>query len=104
MRTVVFALAVAAACASAAHAQDTRLSDADFVKMSECAGYAHGLKTDAGKFDAVLKAQSRGRTDQIGERADGVRDSAESRARAAKGAAREQIESELQGACAALAG
>jgi hypothetical protein len=102
MRLAMIAFAAAAGLAASANAQTGRLSDLDFVRVAECSGYAHGLKADASKLDALLKTEGRGRSDAIGERADGARDSAESRARGAKGVALDQIHSELAGACAAL--
>ena len=71
----ITALALAAAAGSAtAFAADGRLSDSQFVRVARCQGLAAG--GDTATFDAVYKAQKRGRADFVVDRADTARSEA----------------------------
>ena len=60
--TVAAAVLATAAGSTAAFAADARLSDSQFVQVARCQGLAAG---DAAKFDAIYKAQKRGRADFV---------------------------------------
>ncbi len=102
MRTLaaILVLAVASGAAASASAQ-TRLTDIQFVKVARCAGLAGD-----DRFDAVYKANEKGRSPFAIAKADEARDSAAREARRVqKGrtpGGQERIDAELGGACAAL--
>jgi len=63
---VIAATAVSGLTATAAFAAEGRLSDSQFIKAARCAGLAGA---DAGKFDALVKANKRGRADFVIDKA-----------------------------------
>jgi len=73
MRILTIAAVVLATAAGtgAAFAADARLSDGQFVQVARCRGLAAG--DDAAKFDALYKAQKRGRADFVIDKADAAR-------------------------------
>jgi hypothetical protein len=95
--TISAAVMMAAAGAAPAFAADARLSDSQFVKAAHRRGLATGEA--AATFDALLKAQKRGRSDHIIDRAHDARGDGERLARTDAAAA----QAELAGACAKFA-
>jgi hypothetical protein len=91
----VMSLASAATAAAAA----TQVSDLDYVKASRCRGIAVGLGVDASALSAYVKAQGQSRNAIVQARAD--EEFARGK-REAKGDAKPRLQSELDGACAAL--
>lgn len=71
--TVAAAVLATAAGSTAAFAADARLSDSQFVQVARCQGLAAG---DAAKFDAIYKAQKRGRADFVIDKAANARSDA----------------------------
>lgn len=80
MRILTIAAAVlAVGAASAAAADDARLSDSQFIKAGHCRGLATG--ETAAKLDTIIKVQKRGRSDHIVDQAWTARTDAERLAR-----------------------
>lgn len=96
---IIAAAAVSGLSATAAFAQ-TRLTDTQFIKVARCAG----LAGDGAGFDAVMKANKRGRDSYIIDKARDARSAAEREARTAGEGGKAQIAAELSGACAKYAG
>jgi len=69
-----------------------RLSDSQFVKAAHCRGLASG--DDATSLDALIKAQKRGRSDHILDRAYNARADAERLARTDASAAQATLASD----------
>lgn len=76
MRTFFTAMIIAAAAASssAAVASEARLTDAQFIKASQCRVLPGA---DGEKFTALYKANKRGRADHVIDRADMAKRDAE---------------------------
>jgi hypothetical protein len=93
---------------SAASAQSVaRLSDAQFVKAARCKGLAKSEALGAvetASFDAVIKANKRGRADFIVEKAMTAQDLALSEANRADDARKAELIAERNGACQVFAG
>lgn len=80
MRILTIATAVlAVGAASAAIADDARLSDSQFIKAGHCRGLTSGEA--AAKLDTIIKVQKRGRSDHIVDQAWTARTDAERLAR-----------------------
>lgn len=88
----IAAAALAAAAAVPAVAADARLTDSQFVKAAHCRGLASG--DDATSLDALIKAQKRGRSDHILDRAYNARADAERLARTDASAAQATLASD----------
>jgi hypothetical protein len=71
MRILTAAVILAAASAGTAYAADGRLSDSQFVKAAHCKGLSGGAEVP--DLDALIKAQKRGRSDHVLERAGDAR-------------------------------
>lgn len=86
MRLIAATLAVAltAAAAGAAVAQD-RVSDGRYVQLARCVGLADGSGVEAADLEAALRANRRGRSDHIRERATNARHEAAAAIRSASG-------------------
>lgn len=97
---VIAATAMSGLTATAAFAAEGRLSDSQFIKAARCAGLAGA---DAGKFDALVKANKRGRADFVLDKAMTARSDAARAARSAREGGKAEIAAELAGPCAALA-
>jgi hypothetical protein len=91
----VISLTSAATAAAAA----TQASDLDYVQANRCRGIAIGLGVDASALTAYVKAQGGSRNAVVQDRAD--EEFARGK-REAKGDAKSRLQSELDGACAAL--
>ncbi len=102
MRIITAAVIAATAMSAAAPAAfaSERLSDAQFIKASRCAGLAGA---DSATFDALLKANKRGRADFVLDKALNARNDAARQLRNAREGGQAEIAAELAGACAALA-
>lgn len=87
------AAAMAALVAGSAVASE-RVSDARFVQMARCAGLTEGSGQDAGALKAALRANARGRSDHIRERATIARNEAAAAIRSASGEALAQLTAE----------
>lgn len=94
----IAAVALTAAATTPAFAAEGRLTDNQYIKASHCRGLASGEA--AAKFDALLKAQKRGRSDHIIDKAYSARDDGARLARTDAAAA----QAELAGACARFGG
>jgi len=69
--TIAAAAIVTVAGSTAAFAAEARLSDSQFIQAARCSGLASG--DAAAKFNAVIKAQKRGRADFVVDKADSAR-------------------------------
>ena len=69
--TIAAAAIVTVAGSTAALAAEARLSDGQFIQAARCSGLATGEA--AAKFNAVIKAQKRGRADFVVDKADSAR-------------------------------
>ncbi len=98
---VIAATAVSGLAAPAAFAAEGRLSDAQFMKAARCAGLA-GDEAEAEKFNALVKANKRGRAEFVVDRAMAAKAAAARTARSAGEGGKAEIAAELAGACAAL--
>lgn len=100
MRTLatIFVLTAVSAAAVSAQAQ-TRLTDTQFIKAARCAGLAGDER-----FDAVYKANEKGRPSFVISKAEEAKGNAKRQARRAENGAKTDIQAELSGACAALLG
>ncbi len=96
--TAVSGLA-ATATATAAFAAEGRLTDSQFIKAARCAGLAGD---DAAKFDALVKANKRGRADFVIDKAMTAKSDAARAARSAREGGKAEIAAELAGVCASL--
>lgn len=97
---VIAATAMSGLTATAAFAAEGRLTDSQFIKAARCAGLAGA---DAAKFDAVVKANKRGRADFVLDKAATARSDAARAARSAREGGKAEIAAELAGVCASLA-
>lgn len=98
----VIIIAAAVAAATTASAQGARLSDVQYIKAARCAGLASAEtlgSTDGSAFDAMLKAQSRGRESYILDKADSARKGALKAAARADDGAKVNLIAERDGAC-----
>lgn len=94
MRLIAATLAVAlAATAGAATAQE-RVSDSRYVELARCVGLADGSGLEAAELEAALRANRRGRSDHIRERATNARHEAASAMRSASGETLAQLTAE----------
>ena len=96
---VIAATAMSGLTATAAFAAEGRLSDSQFIKAARCAGLAG---VDAGKFDALVKANKRGRAAFVVDKAMTAQSDAARAARSAREGGKAEIAAELAGPCAAL--
>lgn len=103
MRSLSLVIAAAATLASAglAFAASDRVTDSQYIAAARCTGLAEGAGQASGPFEAFLKAQARGRSGAVADRADSVRDKARHSARIANQSQRTTFAQELSGACAA---
>lgn len=97
---VIAATAMSGLTATAAFAAEGRLTDSQFIKAARCAGLAGA---DAEKFDAVVKANKRGRAGFVLDKAATARSDAARAARSAREGGKAEIAAELAGVCASLA-
>jgi hypothetical protein len=97
---VIAATAVSGLTATAAFAAEGRLSDSQFIKAARCAGLA--AEADAAKFNALVKANKRGRADFVVDKAMTAKADAARAARSAREGGKAEIAAELAGPCAAL--
>jgi hypothetical protein len=97
---VIAATAMSGLAAPAAFAAEGRLSDSQFIKAARCAGLAGA---DSEKFDALVKANKRGRADFVLEKANTARSDAARATRSAREGGKAEIAAELAGVCASLA-
>jgi hypothetical protein len=97
---MIAACALSGASATAAFAAE-RLSDTQFIRAARCSGLAG---EDSAKFDALVKANKRGRADFVMDKATNAKNDAAKLARTAGEGGKAEIAAELSGACAALAG
>ena len=105
MRLLAATIAVAlAASAGVAVAAQERVSDSRYVQMARCAGLAEGSGAEAEALDAALRANRRGRSDHVRERAINARNEAAAAIRAASGEDLAQLTSERDQTCRTLAG
>jgi hypothetical protein len=106
MRILTGMIILFAAGATAASAQP-KASDSQYLQASRCAGLASSANlggADAAGIDGWLKANSEGRPTFITERAGQVRRTAQVQANRASGLEKQQLTSELGGACASYKG
>lgn len=103
MRALILSLALVAAAAGTAVAQD-RVSDSRYVQMARCAGLAEGSGVQADALDAALRANRRGRSDHIRQQATNARHAAAAAIRSASGDDLAQLTAERDGACRSVAG
>lgn len=96
--TAAVILATAASASTAAFAQ-ARLTDTQFIKAARCAGLAG---EDASRFEALVKANKRGRAEYIADKAMAAKNDAQREARQAGEGGKAQIQAELSGICANL--
>lgn len=96
---IIAATAMSGAAATAAFAAEGRLNDSQFIKAARCAGLAGD---DGEKFDALVKANQRGRASVILDRAMTAKSEAARATRSAREGGKAAIAAELAGACAAL--
>jgi hypothetical protein len=103
MRALSLAIAAAVSLASAglAFAASDRVTDSQYLAAARCSGLAEGTGQSADAFDAFLKAQSKGRSGNIADRADVARDKARHAAKIANETQKSTFAQELRGACAA---
>jgi hypothetical protein len=101
---VIAATAVSGLTATAAFAAEGRLSDSQFIKAARCAGLASGADAEAAKFNALVKANKRGRAHFVVDKAMAAKSDAARAARSAREGGKAEIAAELAGPCAALAG
>jgi hypothetical protein len=106
MRILTGIIILFAAGATAASAQP-KVSDSQYMLASRCAGLASSANiggTDAASFNSWLKSNSEGRPTFVTERAEQMRTTARSQANRASGLEKQQLSSELNGACATFKG
>jgi len=109
MRTLTGLLILAAAAtvgATAASAQP-KVSDSQYLQASRCAGLAASANFgggDATGLNGWLKSNAEGRPTFVTDRADQMRKNAQVQANRAKGLEKQQLSSELDGACATFRG
>ena len=99
---VIAATAVSGLTATAAFAAEGRLSDSQFIKAARCAGLAAEADAEAAKFNALVKANKRGRADFVVDKAMTAKADAARAARSAREGGKAEIAAELAGPCAAL--
>jgi len=98
---IIAATAMSGVAATAAFASEGRLSDSQFIKAARCAGLAGA---DAEKFDALIKANKRGRADFVVDKAMTAKSEAARASRSGREGGKSEIAAELAGACATLVG
>ena len=104
MRILTLAIAAAATLTSAGFASAAdKISDSQFLAAARCTGLAEGSGQSAESFQTYLKAQSKGRTGNIYDRADKLRAQARHSAKIADETQKGVYERELSGVCAAYA-
>ncbi len=96
---VIAATAMSGLAAPAAFAAEGRLSDSQFIKAARCAGLAGA---DSEKFDALVKANKRGRADFVIDKAMTAKSDAARASRSAREGGKAEIAAELAGVCASL--
>jgi hypothetical protein len=99
---VIAATAVSGLTATAAFAAEGRLSDSQFIKAARCAGLASGADAEAAKFNALVKANKRGRADFVVDKAMAAKSDGARAARSTREGGQAGIAAELAGPCAAL--
>jgi hypothetical protein len=100
--TGMIILCATAAAATAAVAQP-KASDAQYMQASRCAGLASSANlggADAAGYDGWLKANGEGRSTFVTDRAVQMRKTAKMQGNRASGLEKQQLTSELGGACA----
>ena len=106
MRILTGMIILFAAGATAAAAQP-KASDSQYLQASRCAGLASSSNiggTDAASYNTWLKSNGEGRSTFVTERAEQMRTTARSQANRASGLEKQQLSSELSGACASIKG
>ncbi len=99
--TAAAILAVAAAGATAAVAQD-RLTDTQYIAAAKCRGLMQGV--DTAGLDAVLNANKGGRVGVVLDRADTARKTAATKSRKATGpGSKAEVAREIAETCSAYA-
>lgn len=103
MRALSLAIAAAVTLTSAglAFAASDRVTDSQYLAAARCSGLAEGTGQSTEAFEAFLKAQAKGRSGNIADRADVARDKARHAARIANETQKATFAQELRGACAA---
>ena len=107
MRVAIGLAVLTLAGATAASADSHRLSDAAYIEAARCVGLASSAKlgsTDAGALKSLLNAQGWGRDPSINDRADEAQQDARRQADHADDYAKQRLQAELSGQCAALKG
>ncbi|MES2034720.1 MAG: hypothetical protein V4466_11130 [Pseudomonadota bacterium] len=99
MRIITAAVILATAATSTTAFAQARLSDVQFIKVAHCSGLAGD-----GRFDAVFDANKKNRGVQIMDRADDAKRDAARKAKRAGDSGKMEINAELSGICASLAG
>ena len=99
---VIAATAVSGLTATAAFAAEGRLSDSQFIKAARRAGLASGADAEAAKFNALVKANKRGRADFVVDKAMAAKSDGARAARSTREGGQAGIAAELAGPCAAL--
>jgi len=99
---IIAATAVSGLTATAAFAAEGRLSDSQFIKAARCAGLASGADAEAAKFNALVKANKRGRADFVVDKAMAAKSDGARAARSTREGGQAGIAAELAGPCAAL--
>jgi hypothetical protein len=100
--TGIVILAAAAAATTSASAQGSRLTDVEFIKASRCAGLMSAETlgaADGAAFNALVKAQSRGREQFVLDRADSARKAALKAAARANEGGKTSLIAERDGVC-----
>jgi hypothetical protein len=100
--TPMIILLATGAAATAASAQP-KASDAQYLQASRCAGLAASANlggSDTATLDGWLKANSEGRSTFVTDRATQMRSQAKIQGNRASGLEKQQLTSELGGACA----
>lgn len=102
MRIAIAAIAMTAAVATTASAQPTRLTDVEYLQAARCRGLAASEALGAmntAAIDAMLKAQTLGRSGYIVDKADQARAEAQRTANRARAERKSGLLAERDGAC-----
>lgn len=96
------AIAIVVGVSGAASASD-RLSDAEYIALSRCAGFAAGLDQDADAWRAQLRTAERGRSALAQSHARTAHDNARRSVNRANERGKADIRSDFEQTCAAWA-
>jgi hypothetical protein len=98
----VLVVTLGLACAGVASASE-HVTDLDYLKANRCKGLAVGLGSgDTAALDAMLKSESRSRSDAVVERA--TEEFTKAKREAAKTDLKDRVSAELNGPCMAYLG